>query len=50
MKVIILVDINMPTIHVEGVDRDQNDAQLRLILNHSEEKWQQAQIRIISYQ
>jgi len=44
MEVIILVDISMPILRVEGVDRDQNDAQLFLILNQSEEKRQQAQI------
>ena len=49
-ETIIPVDISMLTLLVEGVDRDQNDAQLRLILDQSEEKRQQAQIRIIIYE
>ena len=49
-KITIPINISMPTFQVEGVDRDQNDAQLCLILDQSEEKRQQAQIRIIIYQ
>ena len=49
-EVIIPVDISMLTLHVKRVDRDQNDAQLRLILYQSEEKRQQIQIRITAYQ
>ena len=44
-EVIIPVDISMPTLRVNGVDRDQNGAQLRLVLDQSDEKRQQAQIR-----
>jgi len=50
MEAIIPIDISMPTIRVEGVDRDQNDAHLRLILDQSEEKREQAQIHITTYQ
>jgi len=47
-EMIISVDIRLLTLRVEGVDRDQNDAQLCLILDQSEEK--RAQIRITAYQ
>ena len=40
-EVIIPVDISMLTLHVKRVDRDQNAAQLRLLLDQSEEKRQQ---------
>jgi len=47
-ETIIPVDISVLTLHVEGVDRDQNVAQLFLILDQSEEK--QAQICITTNQ
>ena len=46
----IPTDINMPTLRVEGVVPDQNDTLPQLMLDHSEERCQQAQIRIIAYQ
>jgi len=49
-ETIIPVDISMPTFQVEGVDQDQNNAQLLLVLDRSEEKRQQAHIRITAYQ
>ena len=48
-EAIITVDISRQTLCVKGVDRDQNDAQPSLILDQSEEKQQQAQIRIAAY-
>jgi len=48
-KTIILVDISMPTLWVEGVVLDQNDTLLCLMLDHSEERRQQAQIHITAY-
>ena len=47
---IIPFDISAPTLRVEGVVQDQNDTLLHLILHHSEERQQQAQIRIMAYQ
>jgi len=41
MEAIIPVDISMPTLRI-GVVLDQNDAMFRLMLNHSEERRQQA--------
>jgi len=38
IEAIILVDICMPTLRVEGVIPDQNDTQLHLMLDHSEER------------
>ena len=49
-EVIIPVDICMPTLRVEGVVPDQNDTLLHLMLDHSEERHQQAQFSIIAYQ
>ena len=40
----------MPTLRLEGVVPNQNDILLHLMLDHSEEKDQQAQIRITAYQ
>jgi len=48
-KAIIPINISMPTFLV-GVVLNQNDTLLRLMLDHSEEKRQQAQIRIVTYQ
>jgi len=48
-EAIIPIDINMPTLRVEGVAQDQNDALLRLMLDHSEERRLQVQIRIVAY-
>ena len=48
-EVIIPVDICMPTLRV-GVIPDQNNTLPRLMLDHSEERHQQAQIRITTYQ
>ena len=48
-EVIILVDISMSTLRI-GVVPDQNDALLRLMLDHSEEMRQQAQVYIAAYQ
>ena len=49
-KAIIPIDFSMSTLFVEGVDQDKNDVQLCLILDQSEEKRQQAQIHIATYQ
>jgi len=49
-KVIIPIDIRMLTLRVKGVVQDQNDALLRLTLDHSEERRQQAQILIAACQ
>jgi len=49
-EVIIPVDISMPTLWVKGVVPDYDDALLRLMLDHSEERLQQAQIHIMAYQ
>jgi len=46
---IISVDISMSTLRVERVAQDKNDAILRLMLDHSEERRQQAQICITAY-
>ena len=40
----------MPTLRVEGVVLDQNNTLLHLMLDHSEERHQHAQIRITTYQ
>ena len=45
----IPVDISMPTLRI-GVVPDQNNTLLHLIMGHSEERRQQAQIRIAAYQ
>jgi len=37
-EAIILVDVNMPILRVEGVVRDQNNTLLRLMLDYSEER------------
>jgi len=37
-EAIILVDICMPTLYVEGVVSDQNNTLLHLMLDHSEER------------
>jgi len=50
MEAIIPVDINMPMLQVEGVVQDQNDVVLCLMLDHSDERHQQARIRIVIYQ
>ena len=47
---IIPVEIDMLTLQVEKVVPDQNGTLLRLMLDHSEERRQQAQIRIATYQ
>jgi len=49
-EAIIPVNISMPTLWVEGVVPGQNDAMLHLMLDHSEERRQQAQICIAKYQ
>ena len=49
IEAIIPVNISMPTLQV-GVVHDQNDALLHLMLDHSEEIRQLAQIRIVAYQ
>jgi len=35
---IIIVDVCMPTLHIEGIEWDQNAAQLRLAQDQSEER------------
>jgi len=50
MEAIIRVDISMLSLRVEGMVPDQNDVLFRLMLDHSEERRQQAQIRIAAYQ
>jgi len=40
----------MPTLCTEGVDWDQNAAQLQLVQDYSEERRRQAIIRIVAYQ
>ena len=40
----------MPTLRVKGVVKDLNDALLRSLLDHSEERRQQGQILIATYQ
>jgi len=40
----------MPTLCTEGVDWDQNAAQLQLVQDYSEERRRQAMIRIAAYQ
>jgi len=50
MEAIISVDICMPTLRTEEIEWDQNAAQLRLAQDQSEERRQQAQIRIGAYQ
>ena len=50
IEVFVLVSISMPTLRVERVDSDQNNAQLCLTLDQSEEKRQQMQICIAAYQ
>jgi len=40
MKVIIPLDISMLTLQVKGVDQDQNDSLLHLMLDHSKERQQ----------
>ena len=49
-EAIIPVDISMSTLRVERVVLDQNDTQLHQMLDHSEERRQQTQIRIAAYQ
>jgi len=49
-EAIIPVDINRPTLRVEGVVPNQDDTLLRLMLDHSEERRQHTQIRIAAYQ
>jgi len=49
-EAIIPVDVSMPTFRTEGVEWDQNAAQLRLAQDQSEERRQQAQICTTTYQ
>jgi len=49
-EAIIPIDISRTILRVEEVAQDQNDALLHLMLDHSKERRQQAQIRITGYQ
>jgi len=49
-EVIIPIDINIPTIWVERVVPVQNDTLLPQMLHHSEQRRQNAEIRIMAYQ
>ena len=49
-EAVIPIDISMLTLRVERVVPDQNDTLLRLMLDHSEERHQQVQIHIVTYQ
>ena len=50
MEAIIPVNIYMPTLHTNGIEWDQNVGQLCLAQDQSEERRQQAPIRIVAYQ
>jgi len=49
-EVVIPVDICMPTLRLGEIDRDQNAIQLCLTQDQSDERRQEAQIRIAAYQ
>jgi len=50
MKAIILINICMPTVCTEEINRGQNAIQLHLVQDQSEERQREAQICIAAYQ